>query len=127
MRKLAVRLMSAGLVLGLGSVVGTMMGAAPALAQHSGVANTAEDFKSADSDDGLFGSNVDVWELMRRVNASGSGIADDGFYRSQGRRINREANSLRERQRAILQQQQPGTINSGEPIDIIGIPAESAE
>ena len=96
MRKLVIQLMSVGLMLGLGM---------PALAQHSGVANTAEDFKSAESNDGLFGSNVDIWEVMRRAGSAGAGVTDDGFYRSQGRRINREADSLRSRQRAILQQQ----------------------
>ena len=113
MRKLAIRLMSAGLVLGLGSA----LGAAPAMAQHSGVANTAEDFKSADSDDGIFGSDVDIWEVMRRVGANGAGVADDGFYRSQGRRINREANSLRERQRAILQQQNEASNQQTIPLE----------
>lgn len=102
MRKLAIRLMSAGLVLGLGAA----LGAVPAVAQDSGVANTAEDFKSADSNDGLFGSDIDVWELMRRAQSGGSGITDEGFYRSQGRRLNREADSLRIRQREILQQQE---------------------
>lgn len=113
MRKLAIQLMSVGLVLGLGM---------PALAQHSGVANTAEDFKSADSDDGLFGSDVDVWELMRRVGSNGAGVADDGFYRSQGRRIDREANSLRERQRAIIQQQ--AAESDAETLELMEVTAE---
>ncbi|MFK8186349.1 MAG: hypothetical protein AB8B99_23485 [Phormidesmis sp.] len=114
MRKLAIRLMSAGLVLGLGSA----LGAVPAMAQETGVANTAEDFKSAESGDGLFGSDIDIWDLMRRVNASGSGVADEGFYRSQGRRINREADSLRLRQRAILEQQEAEANQQTIPLEL---------
>ena len=98
MSKLVVRLMSAGLVLGIGAV------AVPAIAQESGVANTAEDFKSVDGADGFLGSGEDVWGLFHRVNSAGAGVADDSFYRSQSRRINTQAESLRERQRAILEQ-----------------------
>ena len=99
MRKLATRLMGVGLVLGMSAA------AIPAIAQDSGVANTAEDFKSADSGNGILGSDVDIWELMHRVSSGGGGIVDEGFRRSQSRRINREAESLRSRQRAIWQQQ----------------------
>lgn len=114
MRKLTTRLMGVGLVLGMGLV------AAPAMAQDSGIANTAEDFNSADSGDGILGSDVDIWELMHRVSAGGAGVADDGFYRSQSRRINREAESLRARQRAILQQR-----NAAEPeADAVEVLAE---
>ena len=99
MRKLAVRLMSIGLVVGMSG------GIAPAIAQDSGIANTAEDFKSAESSDGILGSDVDVWDLFHRVGAiTGAGVVDDGFYRSQNRRINSQAESLRERQRLILEQ-----------------------
>jgi len=118
MRKLAIRLASAGLVLGLGAA----LGAAPAVAQHSGVANTAEDFESADSDDGLFGSDIDIWDLVRRAGSAGAGITDAGFYRSQDRRINREADSLRERQRAILQQQ--SVESDAETLDFINVTTE---
>ena len=102
MRKLATRLMGVGLaVIGMR---GMGFAAAPAIAQDSGVANTAEDFKSADNGNGILGSDVDIWELMHRVQSGGGGIVDEGFRRSQSRRINREAESLRARQRAILEQ-----------------------
>ncbi|MEM6452671.1 MAG: hypothetical protein AAF703_20435 [Cyanobacteria bacterium P01_D01_bin.105] len=117
MHKLASRLMGAGLILGLGSTLGLWVGAMPATAQESGIANTAEDFKSADSDDGLFGSDIDVFELMHRVSAGSGAVVDDGFYRSQGRRIDREANSLRARQRAILEQQTVDQNQSTIPLD----------
>ncbi len=114
MRKLTTRLMGVGLVLGMG------LAAAPAMAQDSGIANTAEDFNSADSGDGILGSNVDIWDIMHRVNSSGAGVADEGFRRSQSRRINREAESLRARQRAILQQR-----NAAEPqADSVELTAE---
>ena len=114
MRKLTLQLLSASLVLGLGAV--------PAMAQHSGIANTAEDFKSAEQEDGLFGSGQSIWDLMHTVRSGGSGITDDGFYRSQGRRINREAESLRSRQRAILQQQQ--IESDAQTLDTIELTAE---
>ena len=102
MRKALVGLMGLGVMLGLGMSVG----ARNAIAQDSGIANTAEDFKSADSGDGILGSNVDIWDIFHRSSVlSGSGVTDEGFYRSQSRRINREAESLRERQRAIIEQQ----------------------
>ncbi|MEL6815696.1 MAG: hypothetical protein AAFP03_12895 [Cyanobacteria bacterium J06598_3] len=98
MKKLATRLMSAGLVLGMGVV------SAPAIAQDSGIANTAEDFKSADSNDGFLGSDVDIWDVFHRAGAlRGAGVVDDGFRRSQSRRINSQAESLRERQRAAIE------------------------
>ncbi|MEL6938973.1 MAG: hypothetical protein AAFO84_07245 [Cyanobacteria bacterium J06598_1] len=99
MSKLAVRLMGLSLLLGMG------LASAPAFAQDSGIANTAEDFKSADSNSGFGGSNVDIWDLFHSAGAlSGAGQVDDGFRRSQSRRINSQAESLRERQRAILEQ-----------------------
>ncbi|MEO0770205.1 MAG: hypothetical protein AAFY72_12380 [Cyanobacteria bacterium J06649_4] len=100
MSKLAVRLMSVGLVLGMGLV------SAPAFAQETGVANTAEDFKSPDNEGGLLGSGTDIWDLFHSAGAlSGAGVVDEGFRRSQSRQINRQAQSFRERQRAILEQQ----------------------
>lgn len=99
MNKLVVRLMSAGLLLGM-SVI-----APAAIAQDSGVANTAEDFKSVDGADGFLGSGTDIWQLFHQTQRlSGGGVADEGFYRSQSRRIDRQAESLRERQQAILEQ-----------------------
>jgi len=98
--KFAVRLMGVSLLLGLG------MGAAPAFAQDSGIANTAEDFQSADAQDGFLGSGTDIWDLFHSAGRlSSGGQADAGFYRSQSRRINREAESLRARQQEILDQQ----------------------
>jgi hypothetical protein len=116
MRKLA--------VLGMGLLLGMGMGIAPgmksAIAQDSGVANTAEDFKSAEQGEGIFGSNVDIFDLMHRVGSlNGSGVVDDGFHRSQNRRISEQAQSLRERQRAILEQReatQPSPVNSSNVI-----------
>lgn len=110
MSKAAVRLMSVGLVLGLG------FGAAPAIAQETGRANTAEDFRSADAEDGFLGSGTSIWDLFHSAGtlSSGAGVVDDGFYRSQSRRINREAESLRERQRAILEQQAAEAAGSAE-------------
>jgi hypothetical protein len=100
MRQLAVRLMGLGLIVGLGGVV-----VSPAIAQESGVANTAQEYNSPDAGDGLFGSNVDIWDIFHRAGSlSGAGIADDGFQRSQSRRINDQAASLRARQQAILEQ-----------------------
>jgi hypothetical protein len=102
MKKLA-KLMSAGLALGMGLSIG--IAATPAFAQESGRANTAEDFNSADSQEGFLGSNVDIWDLFHRAGSlNGAGVVDDGFYRTQNRQINRQAESLRERQRAILEQ-----------------------
>ncbi len=100
MGKLAVRLMGVSLLLGMG------FSTAPAFAQDSGVANTAEDFKSADSQEGFLGSGTDVWDLFHSAGRlSGAGQVDEGFYRSQSRRIGREADSLRVRQQEILDQQ----------------------
>ena len=100
MNTLLVRLMSAGLALGMVGVI-----SAPAIAQDSGIANTAEDFKSADSNDGILGSDMDIWDIFHQAGTlNGAGVVDDGFYRSQGRRIDRQAESLRERQRTILEQ-----------------------
>ena len=114
MRKLATRLMGVGLA--IISMGGMGVVAAPAIAQDSGVANTAEDFKSADSGDGILGSDMNIWDLMHRVQ-SGGGVVDDGFRRSQSRRINREAESLRARQRAILEQRAvEAEADSGEAI-----------
>ncbi|MGB3787139.1 MAG: hypothetical protein WA949_03950 [Phormidesmis sp.] len=106
MRKALAGLVGLGLMLGLGVSVGTQ----GAIAQDSGVANTAEDFKSADSNDGLLGSDVDIWDIFHRSSTlSGTGVTDEGFYRSQSRRINREAESLRERQRILIEQQNSPT------------------
>ena len=104
MSKSAARLMAMGLVLGLGGAVLPM--ATPAIAQESGRANTAEDFKSSDAGDGFLGSDTSIWDLFHSAGSmsSGAGVVDDGFYRSQSRRINRQAESLRERQQAILEQ-----------------------
>ncbi len=96
MRKLAV--LSAGLLIGMGVAI------APVMAQESGIANTAEDFKSSDSNDGILGSSVDIWDIFHRAGSLSGGQADAGFYRTQSRQINRQAESLRERQRAIMQQ-----------------------
>ena len=96
MHKLAV--LSVGLLIGMGAIV------APAMAQESGVANTAEDFKSPEANDGVFGSNVDIWDIFHRAGSLSGEQVDDGFYRSQSRQINRQAESLHERQRAIMQQ-----------------------
>lgn len=99
MGKLAVRLMGVSLLLGMG------FGAAPAFAQETGVANTAEDFKSAETQEGFLGSGTNIWDLFHSAGRlSGAGQVDDSFYRSQSRRINREADSLRARQQAILEQ-----------------------
>ncbi|NJM97457.1 MAG: hypothetical protein HC800_10040 [Phormidesmis sp. RL_2_1] len=96
--KWAIRLMGAGFVLSIA--------ATPSLAQDSGRANTAEDFKSAESSDGIFGSDRSIFDLFHQSGAlSGAGVIDDGFFRGQSRQISREAESLRERQRAILEAQ----------------------
>lgn len=101
MNNLLVRLVGAGLALGM---VGVVSG--PAIAQDSGIANTAEDFKSADANDGILGSDMDIWDIFHQAGVlNGAGVVDDGFYRSQGRRIDSQAESLRERQRAILERQ----------------------
>lgn len=113
MRKLAIRLMGVGLVAGMswGMAPAILLQRGDAIAQDSGIANTAEDFKSAEANDGVFGSNVDIWDIMHRAGAlSGAGVVDDGFYRSQNRRIDRQAESLRERQRAILEQRSAGAV-----------------
>lgn len=102
MQTALIRLVGLGVMLGLGTSVGVQS----AIAQDSGIANTAEDFKSVDSDGGFLGSNVDIWDIFHRSAVlSGAGVTDEGFYRSQSRRINREAESLRERQRALIEQQ----------------------
>ena len=105
MSKLALRLMGIGLVLGMG------IGVAPAFAQDSGIANTAEDFGNADAGDGFGGSDVDIWDMFHRAGSlSQGGMVDDGFRRSQSRRINSQAESLRERQRAILEQRATSSV-----------------
>ena len=104
MKKLVVRLMVAGLACGLAVGMGAF--SRPAGAQDSGIANTAEDFKSADSNDGILGSDMDIWDLFHSASTlSGAGVVDEGFQRSQSRRINRQAESLRQRQREILDSQ----------------------
>ena len=100
MSKRAIQLMGVSLVLGMG------LAAAPAIAQETGVANTAEDFKSPDAQDGFFGSGTSIWDLFHNSRSlSGGGVIDDSVRRSQARQINRQAESFRERQRASLQQQ----------------------
>lgn len=96
MRKLAV--LSIGLLIGMGAAV------APVMAQDSGVANTSQDFKSPEANDGIFGSDLSIFDVMRRAGSLGAEQVDDGFYRSQSRQIDRQAESLHERQRAIMQQ-----------------------
>lgn len=114
MRKLAV--ISIGLLFGMG--VG-IVGGVPAIAQETGVANTAEDFKSAEQGEGILGSDVDVWDLLHRVGSlNGAGQVDDSFNRSQSRRINTQAESLRERQRAILEQRE-AEANSANPSSVV--------
>ena len=100
MKKSAIRLMGLGLVLSVG------IGSAPAIAQDSGIANTAEDFESAESSDGFLGSNTSIWDLFHNAGTlSGAGVVDDGFRRSQSRQLNRAADSFREQQRARLEAQ----------------------
>ena len=114
MRKLAIRLLGTGVVIGMswGMAPAILLQRGSAIAQDSGVANTAEDFKSADRSDGIFGSNMSIWDLVHRSGTlSGVGVVDDGFYRSQNRQINRQAESLRERQRAILEQRAAETAS----------------
>lgn len=107
-RKWIIGLLSAGLLVGGASL--------PALAQDSGRANTAEDFKSAERSDGVFGTDMNIWDLVRQAGTlSGAGVVDDGFHRSQSRQINRQAESLRERQRAILEQQAAEAAGSNTP------------
>lgn len=115
MGKLAIQLFSAGLVLGFG--------VAPAMAQlgrtDSGRANTAEDFKNQDSSDGFLGSGTNIWDLYHQ---SGALRAVENGYSSNGlrRRINSQAESLRERQRVILEQQAAevnSEANSGTIVD----------
>lgn len=97
MNKWAMGLLSVGLLVGGASL--------PALAQDSGRANTAEDFKPAEQSNGIFGTDVSLFDLIRRAGTlNGAGVVDDGFRRSQSRQINRQAESLRERQQAILDQ-----------------------
>ncbi|MGC1308255.1 MAG: hypothetical protein WA885_13590 [Phormidesmis sp.] len=113
MSKLAAQLMSVGLLLGMG------VAAAPAIAQDSGIANTAEDFKSVDSNDGFLGSNVDIWDIFHQSGTlSGAGVVDDSFRRSQSRRINTQAESLRARQQAIIEQRatEATTEATAEPV-----------
>ncbi len=95
--KWVIGLLSAGVLLGGVSL--------PALAQDSGRANTAEDFRSAERSNGLFGTDMNIWDLVRQAGTlNGAGVVDDGFRRSQSRQINRQVESLRERQQAILDQ-----------------------
>lgn len=121
MNNRVVRLVGAGLALG---IVGMASGPAipfqggSAIAQDSGIANTAEDFKSADANDGILGSDMDIWDLFHQAGAlSGAGVVDDGFYRNQGRRIDRQAESLRERQRAILEQRESAPASTAAPAE----------
>ena len=95
MKKLTLSLLSLGLLLGL---------TAPAIAQDSGRANTLEDFKSADNNGGLFGSDMNIWDIFHRSGSLSGATVDDGFRRSQSRRINRQAADLRERQRQLIEQ-----------------------
>ena len=90
--------------MGISLVLGMGIGAAPAFAQDSGIANTAEDFPSAEAGDGFFGGDVGIWDMMHRMR-SGGGV-NDGFYRSQSRRIGRESESFLERQRAAIEQRE---------------------
>lgn len=113
MKKIAAQLMGIGLVLG--------MGVSPVIAQDSGIANTAEDFQSADAQEGFLGSGTDIWDLFHSAGKlSGAGQVDAGFYRSQSRRINREAESLRARQQAILEQQaaEANTVDAGADTEV---------
>ena len=118
MRKLAIQLMSAGLVLGFG--------VAPAMAQlgggDTGRANTAEDFKNSDSSDGFLGSGTNIWDLYHQSGAlQGAGQVDAGFYRSQSRRINSQAESLRQRQRAILEQRAAEANGATAPAETVEV------
>ncbi len=114
MSKLAVRLMGLSLVLGM-SLVST----APAFAQETGVANTAEDFKSADAEDGFLGSGMNIFDLFHSSRSlSGAGVVDDGFRRSQSRRINSQAESLFERRQAILEQRAAESATSVEETEL---------
>lgn len=118
MRRLAIQLMSAGLVLGFGM--------APAMAQlggsDSGRANTAEDFRNPDSSDGFLGTGTNIWDLYHQSGTlSGAGQVDAGFYRSQSRRINSQAESLRARQRAILEQRAAEVDGTPLPLDAIEV------
>jgi hypothetical protein len=107
MRKLAV--VSIGLLFGMGIGI---VGGVPAIAQETGVANTAEDFKTAEQGEGILGSDVDIWDLFHRVGSlNGAGQVDESFNRSQSRRINSQAQTLRERQRAILEQREAAQTN----------------
>jgi len=56
---------------------------------------------------------------MRRASAtSGGATADGGFFRSQSRRIDREANSFRERQRILLEQRQADEANQTNTVEL---------
>lgn len=105
--------LGAGLLLGLGAI------ASPALAQESGVANTAEDFKStAENSDGIFGSGMSIWDMYHRLGSlNGSGVVDDGFRRSQNRRIGNAAEEYRQRQRAILEQRAADGVVSPDRVE----------
>ena len=94
-------------LMGLGLLFALGVSAIPAHAQDSGVANTAVDFESADNDGGLLGSGTSIWDLFHSAGAlRGAGQVDDGFRRSQNRRINSQAESFRERQRALIEQRE---------------------
>ncbi|MEM9152270.1 MAG: hypothetical protein AAGB19_17685 [Cyanobacteria bacterium P01_F01_bin.3] len=116
MSKFAVRLMGVSLMLGMG------LGVAPAFAQETGVANNAEDFQSADAQEGFLGSGMDIWDFFHSAGRlSGAGQVDEGFHRSQSRRINREAESLRLRQQEAILQQEAAEAN---PVDVDAVDVE---
>ncbi|MEL6161117.1 MAG: hypothetical protein AAFQ40_02895 [Cyanobacteria bacterium J06623_5] len=96
MKKIAAQLMGISLLLG--------MGIAPAIAQDSGIANTAEDFESADDPGGFLGSGTDIWDLFHNARSLSGTSFDEGFVRTQNRRINSQAESFRQRQQEILDQ-----------------------
>ncbi|MEL6470485.1 MAG: hypothetical protein AAFQ74_12220 [Cyanobacteria bacterium J06623_4] len=96
MKKIAAQLMGIGLVLG--------MGVSPVIAQDSGIANTAEDFQSADDQGGFLGSGTDIWDLFHNARSLSGATFDEGFMRTQDRRINSQAESFRQRQQELLNQ-----------------------
>lgn len=100
MRKLAVQLMSIGLVLGFG--------VAPAMAQlgsrETGRANTAEDFDNLESSDGFLGSGTNIWDLYHQSGAIRN--AENGYSRSRAsRQLGRQAESWRSQQRTLGERQ----------------------
>ena len=104
MRKLAVQLMSAGLMLGFG--------VAPAMAQlgntDTGRANTAEDFKNQDSADGFLGSGTNIWDLYHQSGAIRN--AENAYSRSRtSRQLGRQAEAWRSQQRTFGER--PATEN----------------